>query len=131
MNTTPKASDPVELVPAVVDAGLVALTRATAAGETTGTPLRAPTAAQAAVTPTQVRRPWRSTVRTVWQAFLGLCVLAPILVEAAGLDPAKLPWLVVPLAVAAAVTRIMAVPAVETWLRRFLPFLAAAPAPRD
>ena len=50
---------------------------------------------------------------------------------AAGLDPAKLPWLVVPLAVAAAVTRIMAVPAVETWLRRFLPFLAAAPAPKD
>lgn len=82
-----------------------------------------------APTPTQVRRPWRSTLRTVWQAFLGLCVLAPILVEGAGLEADQLPWLAVPLAVAAAVTRVMAIPAVEVWLRRFVPFLAAAPAP--
>lgn len=87
--------------------------------------------APAAVAPTQVRRPWRSTIRTVWQAFLGLCVLAPILVQGAGLDPKKLPWLATVLLVAAAVTRVMAIPAVEAWLRRFVPFLAAAPAPRE
>jgi Flp pilus assembly pilin Flp len=77
--------------------------------------------------PTQVRRPWRATTRTVFQAFIGLCALAPILVAEAGLDPAKLPWLAVVLAVALAVTRVMAIPGVDAWLRRFLPFLAAAP----
>jgi hypothetical protein len=79
------------------------------------------------VSPTQVRRPWRSTARTVFQAFVGLCVLAPVIIAATGLTVAQLPWLGVVLAVAAAVTRIMAIPGVETWLRTYLPFLAAAP----
>ena len=78
-------------------------------------------------TPTQVRRPWRSTARTVFQALVGLCVLAPLIVGATGLTVAQLPWLGVVLGVAAAVTRIMAIPGVETWLRTYLPFLAAAP----
>lgn len=81
----------------------------------------------AAVTPTQVRRPWRSTARTVFQALIGLCVLAPLIVSATGLTVTQLPWLGVVLAVAAAVTRVMAIPGVETWLRTYLPFLAAAP----
>lgn len=76
-------------------------------------------------TPTQVRRPWRTTARTIFQAFVALCVLFPVLVETAGLDPEAFPWLAVPLAVAAAVARIMALPQVEAFLRRFLPFLAA------
>ena len=80
-----------------------------------------------AVDPTQVRRPWRSTARTVFQAFVGLCVLAPLLVTATGLKVEQLPWLGVVLAVALAVTRVMALPGVETWLRTFVPFLAAAP----
>lgn len=79
------------------------------------------------VTPTQVRRPWRSTVRTVFQALVGLCVIAPVVVAETGLKADQLPWLAGVLAVAAAVTRIMALPGVEAWLRRFLPFLAAAP----
>jgi hypothetical protein len=83
----------------------------------------------ATVTPTQVRRPWRSTIRTVFQALLGLAVILPIMVQTAGLDPATIPWLAGVLAIAAAVTRLMAVPAVEGWLRRFVPFLAAAPDP--
>lgn len=78
-------------------------------------------------TPTQVRRPWRSTTRTVFQALIGLCVLAPLIISATGLTVAQLPWLGVVLAVAAAVTRIMAIPGVETWLSTYLPFLAAAP----
>src|SRR5205085_4774422 len=84
-----------------------------------------------AVTPTQVRRPWRSTIRTVFQALVGLAVILPIMVQAAGLDPASIPWLAGVLAIAAATTRVMAVPGVEQWLRRFLPFLAAAPSPVD
>lgn len=80
-----------------------------------------------AVDPTQMRRPWRSTVRTVFQALVALAVLFPFLVEASGLTVEDWPWLAVPLAVAAAVARIMALPQVEAFLRRFLPFLAAAP----
>ena len=77
------------------------------------------------VTPTQVRRPWRATARTAFAALVALCALFPVLVETAGLDPASFPWLAVPIAVAAAVTRIMALPGVEEFLRRFLPFLSA------
>lgn len=118
-------------VPEIVDHAGVRVPGYTSAGvEITPRPGTVVLAA-AASAPTQIRRPWRSTLRTTWQAFLGLCVLAPILVTTAGLDPADLPWLGVVLAVAAAVTRVMAIPGVEAWLRQFLPFLAAAPRPPD
>lgn len=83
------------------------------------------------VTPTQVRRPWRSTLRTVFQALVGFAALAPLLAaaieDATGYDLQGVPFVVVALAICAAVTRIMAVPQVEAFLRRFLPFLSAAP----
>ncbi len=89
----------------------------------------------AAVTPTQVRRPWRSTVRTVFQALIGLAAIAPLIAagveEATGYDLEGVPFVVVALAASAAVTRVMAIPAVEQWLRSFMPFLAAAPKPTD
>lgn len=85
------------------------------------------TAVPVAVQPTQVRRPWRSTARTTFQALVALAVLFPILVETAGLDPESFPWLAVPLAVAAGFARVMALPQVEVFLRRFIPFLAATP----
>lgn len=75
--------------------------------------------------PTQVRRPWRSTIRTAFQALVAFCVLFPLLVQEAHLDPENFPWVAVPLAVAAAVARIMALPQVEAFLDRFIPFLAA------
>ncbi|MDP9820368.1 hypothetical protein [Nocardioides massiliensis] len=78
-------------------------------------------------TPTQVARPWRTTVRTIVQALIALAVMAPILVEATGLDPESLPWLVGVLAVAGAVARVSALPQVEAFLRRFVPWLAADP----
>ena len=77
--------------------------------------------------PTQLRRPWRSTARTLFQALVALCVLFPVLVETTGLDLEDAPWLAIPLGVAAAVARIMALPQVEVFLRRFIPFLSAAP----
>lgn len=77
--------------------------------------------------PTQVRRPWRATLRTAFQALLALAVMAPVLVEATGLRADQWPWLAGVLAVAAAVTRVMALPQVEQFLERFLPFLAANP----
>jgi hypothetical protein len=88
-----------------------------------------PSATTVAVTvqPTQVRRPWRATVRTAFQFVLALALVLPFVVEATGLDPEVYPWLGVILAVGAGITRVMAVPQVEAFLRRFLPFLAAAP----
>ncbi|MEU9348572.1 hypothetical protein AB0D74_45995 [Streptomyces sp. NPDC048278] len=64
--------------------------------------------------------PTRRTLRTVVQTAVGLCVLLPAVVDAAGV-PDTLPWAAGALAVAAAVTRVMAVPAVQallpSWLR--------------
>ena len=85
----------------------------------------------AKVQPTQVRRPWRSTVRTIFQALLSFAALAPLLAaaveEATGYDLAGVPFVVTALLVCAAVTRVMAVPAVEVFLRTYVPWLAAAP----
>lgn len=80
-----------------------------------------------ATTATQVRRPWRATARTAFQALVALAVLFPVLVQTAGLDPDSAPWLLVPLGVAAGFARVMALPQVEGFLQRFVPWLAAAP----
>lgn len=69
--------------------------------------------------------PWQRTLRTVFQALIGLAVMLPVLVSQAGLDGSKWPWLVTVLAVAAFVTRIMAIPAVEVFLATYLPWLSA------
>lgn len=79
---------------------------------------------------TQVRRPWRATLRTAFQLLVGLAAMLPLLVDAAGLEETT-PVLAGVLAVSAAVTRIMALPAVEAFLAQFLPFLAAAPRPEQ
>jgi len=63
----------------------------------------------------------------VFQAFLGLALMWPLVVQALGLPDWA--WVSASLAVAAGVTRLMALPAVEVWLRRFVPWLAAAPKP--
>lgn len=85
--------------------------------------------ASPAVSASQVRRPWRATVRTVFQALVGLATMLPLLVNATGLDQTA-PLIAGALTVSAALTRVMALPAVETWLRRFVPWLAADPDPR-
>ncbi|MFF5299042.1 hypothetical protein ACFY5F_06725 [Streptomyces sp. NPDC013161] len=62
----------------------------------------------------------KRTLRTVLQTAVGLCVLLPAVVDAAGV-PDTLPWVAAALAAAAAVTRVMALPAVQallpSWLR--------------
>jgi hypothetical protein len=62
----------------------------------------------------------KRTLRTVLQTAVGLCVLLPTVVDAAGI-PDTLPWVAGALAVAAGVTRVMALPAVQNllpaWLR--------------
>ncbi|WP_193613175.1 hypothetical protein [Nocardioides lijunqiniae] len=95
------------------------------------------------VSPTQVRRPWRSTARTFLQALiptvLALGVIVPevvkiILDETGDAMPPRLRLILLGISagvagVAAALARIMAIPAVEVLLRRFklTQFLAAAP----
>jgi len=118
LGPTPTSTDPVELVPAVVRSS-------TYTREDGGQPQ----ATTAAVAPTQLRRPWRSTLRSAFQFAVALATLAPFLVAGvyAGDDYPVIVLQV--LSVASAITRVMALPQVEEFLRRFAPFLAAAPAP--
>lgn len=71
--------------------------------------------------PTQIEFPWRTTARTVFQAFVSLCALLPLVFA----DVNPVGAVAVALGVAATVTRIMAIPAVNDWIGKYLPFLAA------
>lgn len=72
--STPAAGAPVEVVPAVID------------GNVRRDGAAMPVAVRAAALPTQLRHPWRSVARGLWQNFIGLCVLLPVLVEVADVD---------------------------------------------
>jgi hypothetical protein len=76
-------------------------------------------------TTTQVRYPWRATFRTVIAAAIGITPLLPLIASAAGLT--AVPWVVAVLALAGAITRVLAVPGVEAWLRKYFSPLAAEP----
>ncbi|OIK25163.1 hypothetical protein [Streptomyces malaysiense] len=60
------------------------------------------------------------TVRTVFQALVGVAVVLPEIVRASGV-PESLPWVAGALAVAGGVARVMALPSVQgllpVWLR--------------
>jgi len=70
--------------------------------------------------------PARTTIRTVFQVVVSLAVGLPFIIEAAGLSEA-VPGVAATLAVAAAITRIMALPWTEEFLERFIPWLSAEP----
>lgn len=78
-------------------------------------------------TPTQTRYPWRATARTVFAALVGGISLLPLVAVTAGVD--AVPAVAQVVAVSAAVTRVLALPGVDAWLRRFVPWLAAEPEP--
>lgn len=70
--------------------------------------------------------PWRATVRTVVQVVVALAALAPLVFAQAGVSAAEASgWAAVVLGVCATVTRVMAMPEVEGFLRVWLPWLAA------
>lgn len=73
--------------------------------------------------------PARRVIRTVVAVIVGLAAIAPLIYQAAaGQDPAAATGLLAAsLAIAGAITRVMALPQVEAFLRRFLPWLAAEP----
>ncbi len=82
--------------------------------------------------PTQVKRPWRATLRTAFQAFVAFAGLAPLIAagieESTGYDLDGVPFVVTALLLCAAFTRVMTLQAVEAFLQTFVPFLSAAPA---
>jgi hypothetical protein len=80
----------------------------------------------ATTTPTQVRHPWRSMLRTGFAVVVALAAMMPLLVTAAGVDETLAPVAGV-LAIASGITRVLALPQTEAFLKRFLPFLAATP----
>lgn len=77
---------------------------------------------------TQTRRPWRATLRTIFQASLGFASMWAVIVETLGLNP-EWQWVASSLVVTAGFTRLMAIPAVEEWLTRYVltRWLAADP----
>lgn len=75
--------------------------------------------------PTQVRKPWQATIRTVVQLVLSVALILPLVfvgVPAAGFVPGML-------AVAAGLTRVMALPQVEELLSKYVPWLSASGSP--
>lgn len=76
---------------------------------------------------TQTRHPWRATVRTALAAAIALATLLPYVVAEAHID--AVPGVTQVLAVAAAVTRVLAIPGVNDFLKRYAPILATDPAP--
>jgi hypothetical protein len=78
--------------------------------------------------PTQTRHPWRAVTRTVVAAIpaaIGLLILLPDIARQAGI--AQVGWVAGALTVVAAITRVLAMPAVNEFLRRHVPGLAAQP----
>lgn len=72
---------------------------------------------------TQVAHPWRATIRTVFAVVVAVLTLIPVVVATAGIG--TVPAVAQVVAVTAAVTRILALPQVETFVSTFLPWLAA------
>lgn len=70
--------------------------------------------------PTQVEYPWKATARTVLQAVIALATLIPLVVAGVYDGGDNYPAAVVQvLAVAAAITRVMAIPQVNDFLAKF------------
>lgn len=74
---------------------------------------------------TQTRHPWRATLRTAFAVVVGLVPVLPEVADTLGIE--QVPVVLPILAVAAAVTRVLAIPAVDRVLKKYLPPLASAP----
>lgn len=73
--------------------------------------------------PTQVRHPWRATARTVFAAVVTALPIVPVVVHELGVE--SVPWVAGALVVIGGVTRVLAMPGVNDWLRQYVPWLAA------
>lgn len=77
------------------------------------------------MTSTQSQYPWRATARTVFAAIVGALSLLPVIAVTAGVSESAA--VVQVIAVTGAVTRVLALPGVNDWLERFVPWLAPVP----
>lgn len=75
--------------------------------------------------PTQTRHPGRATFRTIVAVALGLIPLLPAIIDELGLS--SVGWIAGALAIAATVTRVLAMPSVNKLVTEYLPWLAPAP----
>ena len=73
--------------------------------------------------PTQVRNPRRALIRTIFAAAVSLAAITPFIVNALGVATTGGVWAAV-LAVAGAITRVMALPGVNAWIESYVPWLA-------
>lgn len=73
--------------------------------------------------PTQTRHPWRSTARTLVAATIGALPIIVLLLDE--LDAESVPLFAGFLALAGAVSRVMAMPQTEEFLQTYFPLLAA------
>lgn len=78
---------------------------------------------------TQTAHPWRATARTVFAATVALLTLLPVIAATAQIDTVA--WVAQVLVVTGAVTRVLALPGVESFLETYLPWLAARPPVAD
>ena len=72
---------------------------------------------------TQNRRPWQAVLRTSIACLIGLLPILPAIAQTLHIE--TVPVIASTLAVTAAVTRVLALSQVESWLRQFVPWLAA------
>lgn len=72
---------------------------------------------------TQSTQPWRAVLRTTFAAAIGLMPVLPLIADTLDID--TVPAVACVLGGAAAVTRVLAIPEMEEWLRSWVPWLAA------
>ncbi|MGW3608926.1 hypothetical protein ACWD6N_03405 [Micromonospora sp. NPDC005163] len=75
--------------------------------------------------PTQARYPWRAVLRTIVAYIPPVAIMLPEAAKAAGVE--RVAWVAAILAVAGAITRVLAVPSVNAFFQQVFPPLAAAP----
>lgn len=79
--------------------------------------------------PTQVVHSWRTVTRTLFQALIAMAVLSPLLINAVNNKDTSTAtgFAAGVLIVSGAITRVMAIPGVNQFIEKYLPFLAARP----
>lgn len=77
---------------------------------------------------TQTQHPWRTSLRTAFQALIAVAIVVPLVLAELGHTDLIVAGVSV-VAVCAAITRVMAIPQVVALLERFAPWLAPEPRP--
>lgn len=75
---------------------------------------------------TQSKHPWQAVARTIFSALVGLAAMAAPVYEAItqGSAAQATGWTAIALAICGAVTRVLALPAVDLWLAQYAPWLS-------